>query len=147
MQQFVCLVRWISDYGVVSILLLTFRLMLGTSLLHYAIGTLVLVGLNIAKLAMLVIVSLSFYIWYVKDIVIWLWFWPCSSSNVQPLVIAAHPHEPNQFALGLSDGGVHVFEPLESEGKWGVPPPVENGSASSVPTAAVGGSGSDQAQR
>ncbi|KAG2729389.1 hypothetical protein I3760_01G247600 [Carya illinoinensis] len=70
------------------------------------------------------------------------------SSNVQPLVIAAHPQEPNQFALGLSDGGVHVFEPLESEGKWGVPPPVENGSASSVPaTSPVGASGSDQAQR
>ncbi|KAG7998114.1 hypothetical protein I3843_01G242700 [Carya illinoinensis] len=71
-----------------------------------------------------------------------------SSSNVQPLVIAAHPQEPNQFALGLSDGGVHLFEPLESEGKWGVPPPVENGSASSVPaTSPVGASGSDQAQR
>ncbi|XLR33674.1 hypothetical protein S83_061574 [Arachis hypogaea] len=33
------------------------------------------------------------------------------SSNVQPLVIAAHPQEPNQFAVGLSDGGVHLFEP------------------------------------
>ena len=63
-------------------------------------------------------------------------------------MIAAHPQEPNQFALGLSDGGVHVFEPLESEGKWGVPPPAENGSASSVPaTPSVGPSGSDQAQR
>lgn len=71
----------------------------------------------------------------------------CSSSNVQPLVIAAHPQEPNQFAMGLSDGGVHVFEPLESEGKWGVPPPIENGSASSVPATPVGASGSDQAQR
>ncbi|KAG6429942.1 hypothetical protein SASPL_107999 [Salvia splendens] len=70
------------------------------------------------------------------------------SSNVHPLVIAAHPHEPNQFALGLSDGSVHVFEPLESEGKWGVPPPAENGSASSVPTTPlVGGSAQDQAQR
>lgn len=70
------------------------------------------------------------------------------SSNVHPLVIAAHPQEPNQFALGLSDSGVHVFEPLESEGKWGVPPPAENGSASSVPaTPSVGPSGSDQAQR
>ncbi|KAG8656222.1 protein TOPLESS [Manihot esculenta] len=70
------------------------------------------------------------------------------SSNVHPLVIAAHPQESNQFALGLSDGGVHVFEPLESEGKWGVPPPAENGSASSVPAASsVGPSGSDQAQR
>lgn len=63
-------------------------------------------------------------------------------------MIAAHPQEPNQFALGLSDGGVCVFEPLESEGKWGVPPPVENGSASSVPaTPSVGPSGSDQPQR
>jgi len=66
-------------------------------------------------------------------------------------VIAAHPQEANQFAVGLSDGGVHVFEPLESEGKWGVPPPpAENGSGSSVPTTpTVGGgaSGSDQAQR
>ncbi|TXG69424.1 hypothetical protein EZV62_004359 [Acer yangbiense] len=71
-----------------------------------------------------------------------------SGSNVHPLVIAAHPQEPNQLALGLSDGGVHVFEPLESEGKWGVPPPVENGSASSVPAApSVGASGSEQAQR
>lgn len=71
-----------------------------------------------------------------------------SSSSVHPLVIAAHPQEPNQFALGLSDGGVHVFEPLESEGKWGVPPPVENGSASTVPAlSSVGASGSDQPQR
>ena len=72
----------------------------------------------------------------------------CSSSNVHPLVIAAHPQEPNQFAVGLSDGGVHVFEPLESEGKWGVPPPMENGSGGSVPTTpSVGPSGSDQQQR
>ncbi|XP_059644318.1 protein TOPLESS isoform X2 [Cornus florida] len=71
-----------------------------------------------------------------------------SHSNVHPLVIAAHPQEPNQFALGLSDGGVHVFEPLETEGKWGLPAPVENGSASSVPnTTAVGASGSDQPHR
>ncbi|KAL5988108.1 RNA polymerase II associated Paf1 complex subunit Tpr1 [Asimina triloba] len=71
------------------------------------------------------------------------------SSNVHPLVIAAHPSEPNQFALGLSDGGVHVLEPLESEARWGVPPPPENGSASSsMPTAPVAGaSGSDQGQR
>ncbi|KAJ6416090.1 hypothetical protein OIU84_004818 [Salix udensis] len=73
---------------------------------------------------------------------------PNVSSNVHPLVIAAHPHEPNQYALGLSDGGVHVFEPLESEGKWGVPPPAENGSASGVASIpSVGPSGSDQAPR
>jgi WD40 repeat protein len=74
-----------------------------------------------------------------------------SNSNVQPVVIAAHPQESNQFAIGLSDGGVHIFEPLESEGKWGVPPPAENGSGSSMPNtpnAAAGGtSGSDQPQR
>lgn len=70
----------------------------------------------------------------------------CSSSNIQPLVIAAHPHEPNQFAVGLSDGIVHVFEPLESEGKWGVPPPIENGSASNAVANSVGAS-SDEVQR
>lgn len=70
----------------------------------------------------------------------------CRSSNVQPLVIAAHPQEPNQFAVGLSDGAVHVFEPLESEGKWGVPPPIENGSASNAATTSVGAP-SDQPQR
>ncbi|KAI3673733.1 hypothetical protein L6452_39861 [Arctium lappa] len=70
-----------------------------------------------------------------------------SNSNVHPLVIAAHPQEPNQFALGLSDGIVHVFEPLESEGKWGVPPPTENGSTSNVAAPSVGGSGAEQTQR
>lgn len=70
------------------------------------------------------------------------------SSSVHPLVIAAHPQEANQFALGLSDGGVHIFEPLESEGKWGVPPSTENGSSSSVPAAgSAGATGSEQAQR
>ncbi|XP_057969141.1 topless-related protein 4-like isoform X2 [Malania oleifera] len=49
------------------------------------------------------------------------------SSRVYPLVIAAHPSEPNQFALGLTDGGVHVLQPLESVGKWGTVPPLENG--------------------
>ncbi|XP_051135029.1 topless-related protein 1-like isoform X2 [Andrographis paniculata] len=83
---------------------------------------------------------------------------PSSVSNptAHPLVIAAHPQESNQFAIGLSDGSVHVFEPLESEGKWGVAPPSENGSASGVGVG-VGGSGaaatplvgstSDQQQR
>lgn len=66
---------------------------------------------------------------------------------MHPLVIAAHPQEPNQFALGLSDGVVHVFEPLESESKWGVQPPAENGSTSNAAATPVGGSGADQAQR
>ncbi|KAL2479623.1 Topless-related protein 4 [Abeliophyllum distichum] len=51
--------------------------------------------------------------------------YPCQSAY--PLVIAAHPSEPNQFALGLTDGGVCVIEPLESEGKWGTLPPHKNG--------------------
>ena len=58
-----------------------------------------------------------------------------------PLVIAAHPSEPDQFALGLTDGGIHVFEPLESEGKWGTSPPVENGAGPSATA------GAEQAQR
>ncbi|XP_057494321.1 topless-related protein 3-like isoform X2 [Actinidia eriantha] len=49
------------------------------------------------------------------------------SQAVYPIVIAAHPQEPNQFATGLTDGSVKVMEPLESEGKWGVVPPVDNG--------------------
>jgi len=39
-----------------------------------------------------------------------------------------------------------VFEPLESEGKWGVPPPIENGSASNAVANSVGAS-SDEVQR
>ncbi|KAL2500697.1 topless-related protein 4-like [Forsythia ovata] len=38
--------------------------------------------------------------------------YPCQSAY--PLVIAAHPSEPNQFAIGLTDGGVCVIEPLET---------------------------------
>ncbi|CAL9763878.1 unnamed protein product [Musa acuminata subsp. burmannicoides] len=74
---------------------------------------------------------------------------PSVSTTVYPVVIAAHPSEPNQFALGLTDGGVHVLEPLESEGKWGVSPPAENGSASnmSIPPPAGAASSSDQPQR
>lgn len=52
-----------------------------------------------------------------------------SSSSVYPLVVAAHPQEPNQFAVGLTDGSVYVFEPLESENKWKVPRRIDNGSA------------------
>ncbi|PIA42394.1 hypothetical protein AQUCO_02000089v1 [Aquilegia coerulea] len=57
-----------------------------------------------------------------------------NNSRVYPLVIAAHPTEPNQFALGLTDGGVHVLEPLESEGKWGTLPPSDNGAGPSIAT-------------
>ncbi|BFG24685.1 hypothetical protein CerSpe_109590 [Prunus speciosa] len=48
------------------------------------------------------------------------------SVRVYPAVVAAHPSEPNQFAVGLTDGGVVVMEPPESEEMWGTMPPVEN---------------------
>ncbi|XP_075509796.1 topless-related protein 4-like isoform X1 [Primulina tabacum] len=63
--------------------------------------------------------------------------------RVHPLVIAAHPSEANQFALGLSDGGVCVLEPIESEGRWGTVPPQENGAGPST----SGAASSDQLQR
>ncbi|KAJ9688701.1 hypothetical protein PVL29_014377 [Vitis rotundifolia] len=69
---------------------------------------------------------------------------PNPSLRVYPLVVAAHPSEPNQFALGLTDGGVCVLEPLESEGKWGTSPPLENGAG---PSSTSGAAGSDQPQR
>ena len=51
----------------------------------------------------------------------------CRSQPVYPLVVATHPLEPNQLAIGLTDGAVKVIEPAESEGKWGVSPPMDNG--------------------
>ncbi|XVF24781.1 hypothetical protein REPUB_Repub13aG0157100 [Reevesia pubescens] len=64
------------------------------------------------------------------------------SVRVYPVVVAAHPSEPNQFALGLSDGGVHVLEPPE-EGKWGCSPTHENGAGPTISSTA----GSDQQPR
>ncbi|KAF6138778.1 hypothetical protein GIB67_040910 [Kingdonia uniflora] len=53
---------------------------------------------------------------------------PSTASNgIYPSVIAAHPSEPNQIALGMSDGTVHVIEPSDAEPKWGGPPPQDNG--------------------
>jgi WD40 repeat protein len=57
------------------------------------------------------------------------------SSRVYPATIAAHPSEPNQFAVGLTDGGVHVIEPPGPEGKWGMSPQPENGAGPSVSSA------------
>ncbi|XP_019155381.1 PREDICTED: uncharacterized protein LOC109152249 [Ipomoea nil] len=50
------------------------------------------------------------------------------SEDVYPLVIAAHPQEPNQFAVGLTDGSIEVIEPLKSQGNWevSVSSPVDN---------------------
>lgn len=66
------------------------------------------------------------------------------SLRVYPLVIAAHPSDPNQFALGLTDGGVQILEPLDSEGKWGTSPPVENGAG---PSSTADATASEQPQR
>uniref|UniRef100_A0A1J3GAS6 Topless-related protein 3 n=1 Tax=Noccaea caerulescens TaxID=107243 RepID=A0A1J3GAS6_NOCCA len=50
---------------------------------------------------------------------------PQGNQGFSPLVVAAHPQEPNQFAVGLNDGSVKVIEPTEAEGKWGMAPPSE----------------------
>ncbi|CAL5198924.1 unnamed protein product [Lathyrus oleraceus] len=63
------------------------------------------------------------------------------SQNIYPTVITAHPQEPNQFAVGLSDGSVKVVEP---NGRWGVSASVDNRLTSpSIPT----NSTSEQQQR
>ncbi|KAG5232348.1 WD-40 repeat family protein [Salix suchowensis] len=49
------------------------------------------------------------------------------SQTAHPLVVATHPLDPNQLAVGLTDGSVKVIEPAESEKKWGTSPPVDNG--------------------
>ncbi|XP_041017427.1 topless-related protein 3-like isoform X1 [Juglans microcarpa x Juglans regia] len=49
------------------------------------------------------------------------------SQPAYPLVVAVHPLDSNQFAIGLTDGSVKVIEPIESEGKWGSTPPIDNG--------------------
>ncbi|KAJ9185566.1 hypothetical protein P3X46_005184 [Hevea brasiliensis] len=50
-----------------------------------------------------------------------------AGNTAYPMVIAAHPSEPNQIALGMSDGAVHVIEPSDVELKWGGPSSQENG--------------------
>ncbi|CAL0306858.1 unnamed protein product [Lupinus luteus] len=50
-----------------------------------------------------------------------------NSQNVCPLVIVAHPQEPNQFAIGLSDGSVKVTELPEYNTARGVAASVDNG--------------------
>ncbi|CAI9759508.1 unnamed protein product [Fraxinus pennsylvanica] len=59
---------------------------------------------------------------------------PISSSNGNafPVVIAAHPSDPNQFALGMSDGAVHVMEPSDAETKWGGSASQDNGALPSI---------------
>ncbi|KAL2550958.1 Protein TOPLESS [Forsythia ovata] len=56
-----------------------------------------------------------------------------SNSNAFPVVIAAHPSDPNQFALGMNNGAVHVIEPSDAETKWGGSSSQDNGALPSVP--------------
>ncbi|XP_061995760.1 protein TOPLESS-RELATED PROTEIN 2-like isoform X2 [Rosa rugosa] len=48
-----------------------------------------------------------------------------------PLVVAAHPSEPNQIAVGMTDGSVHVVEPSDAELKWGGTPSQDIGPSNS----------------
>ncbi|KAG5555938.1 hypothetical protein RHGRI_006549 [Rhododendron griersonianum] len=48
-------------------------------------------------------------------------------QDVYPRVVAAHPYQPNQFAIGFTNGFVVLMEPEESEGKWGLSPSIDNG--------------------
>ncbi|CAJ2653964.1 unnamed protein product [Trifolium pratense] len=67
-----------------------------------------------------------------------------NSQNIYPFVIAAHPQEPNQFAIGMSDGSIKVIEPLEPNGRWGVSASVDNRTTSPSIT---NNSNSEQHQR
>ncbi|KAL5230740.1 hypothetical protein ABZP36_029516 [Zizania latifolia] len=58
-----------------------------------------------------------------------------SSGSVYPTVVAAHPLEPNQIAVGMSDGAIHVVEPLDSDPKWGAAPPQDNGAHPAISAA------------
>ncbi|URD94706.1 CTLH [Musa troglodytarum] len=63
-----------------------------------------------------------------------------SPGSVHPMVIASHPSEPNQIALGMNDGAVHVVEPSDPDSKWGVAPPKENGALPSSSNPALNNS-------
>ncbi|XP_047162512.1 topless-related protein 3-like isoform X1 [Vigna umbellata] len=71
------------------------------------------------------------------------------NPSLYPLVVAAHPLEPNQFAVGLTDGSVKVIEPSESEGKWGSSPPMDNGilNGRTASSSTTSNHTADQAQR
>nr|CAD1840129.1 unnamed protein product [Ananas comosus var. bracteatus] len=59
--------------------------------------------------------------------------------NVYPVVIAAHPSKPTQFALGLSDGHVQVLERSESEKQQETLPPLESAAGGSTSSPRKGG--------
>ncbi|KAK4435531.1 protein TOPLESS-RELATED PROTEIN 2 [Sesamum alatum] len=60
-----------------------------------------------------------------------------SNGSAFPVVIAAHPSDPNQFALGMSDGAVHVVEPSEGETKWGGSTSQDNGAVPCIPSSSA----------
>ena len=64
------------------------------------------------------------------------------------MVIVAHPSDPSQFALGMSDGAVHVIERSDTESKWGSLSSQENGTLPSNPSSpAVNGQPSETPPR
>ncbi|VVB15226.1 unnamed protein product [Arabis nemorensis] len=42
-------------------------------------------------------------------------YFPQGSQGLSPLVVAANPKDPNQFAIALNDGSIKVIEPTEAE--------------------------------
>ncbi|XP_038991993.1 topless-related protein 2-like [Hibiscus syriacus] len=75
---------------------------------------------------------------------------PPASSNsqtVHPLIVAAHPQEANQIAIGLTNGAVKVIEPLEAERKWGLHVPVDNGTENGRTATSSTTNTSEQVQR
>ncbi|GLJ41790.1 hypothetical protein SUGI_0864890 [Cryptomeria japonica] len=63
-----------------------------------------------------------------------------SSDNIYPLAIATHPHECNQFAIGLTDGEAYLIDLIiESQGKEAMDS-LENGVAGSDPSTSNHGS-------
>lgn len=61
----------------------------------------------------------------------------CSNTNPFPIVIAAHPIDPNQYALGMSDGAVHVIEPSNAETKWAGSTSHDNDDLPSIPSSSA----------
>ncbi|TYH01743.1 hypothetical protein ES288_A09G084400v1 [Gossypium darwinii] len=70
-----------------------------------------------------------------------------NSPTIQPLVVAAHPQEANQIAVGLSNGAVKVIEPSEAERKWGLHVPVDNGTENGRTATSSTTNTSEQLQR
>ncbi|CDP11749.1 unnamed protein product [Coffea canephora] len=60
-----------------------------------------------------------------------------SSSSAFPMVIAAHPSNPSQIALGMSDGAVLVIEPSDTEPKWGSLSSQDNGTLPTTPSSSA----------